>query len=215
MVLAVVHKAIMNPKFNCRTLQKQLDWKIGSQQKGPNWKTMQNRTCLAPLAVYVFFWVRLYCIKPHENDHTKVRGVCDGSTHCDNTMVHGATYAPTPHQIDVRLQIALSELLGMYLCHADVTNAFTEADHPEQIYYMRCDRVFQDWWAKQHPDISLPPNADVSVLKNLQGHPEVPLLWAVRCHSVIIMIKFKNTTHALCLYYDNFNDEFVLFLRIF
>jgi hypothetical protein len=52
-------------------------------------------------------------------------------------MVHGATYAPTPQQIDFRLQIGLSALLGMYLWHADVTNAFSKADFPEQIYYMR------------------------------------------------------------------------------
>jgi hypothetical protein len=42
-------------------------------------------------------------------------------------MVHGAIYAPTPQQIDFRLQIALSALLGMYLWHADVTNVFAEA----------------------------------------------------------------------------------------
>jgi hypothetical protein len=59
-------------------------------------------------------------------------------------MVHGATYAPTPQQIDVRLQISLLALLGMYLWHADVTNAFTEAERSEQIYYMRCDHVFRD-----------------------------------------------------------------------
>jgi hypothetical protein len=42
-------------------------------------------------------------------------------------MVHGATYAPTPQQIDFHLQITLSALLSMYLWHANVTNASTEA----------------------------------------------------------------------------------------
>jgi hypothetical protein len=71
--------------------------------------------CTAPIDASVFFWVWLYSIKPHENDHKKVRGVCDGSTLSGNTMVHGPTYAPTPQPIDFLLQIALSALLGMYL----------------------------------------------------------------------------------------------------
>jgi hypothetical protein len=57
-------------------------------------------------------------------------------------MIHGATYAPTPQQIDFRLQIALAATLGMYIWYADVTNAFAEAERPEQMYYMHCDRVF-------------------------------------------------------------------------
>jgi hypothetical protein len=57
-------------------------------------------------------------------------------------MVHGATYAPTPQQIDVRIQIARSALLGMYLWHADVTNSFAKAEIPEKIYYIRFDRIF-------------------------------------------------------------------------
>jgi hypothetical protein len=95
-------------------------------------------------------------------------------------MVHGATYAPTPHQIDVRLQIVLSALLGMYIWHTDVTNAFAKAESPDQMmYYMRCDQVFKDWWKTQHPDIPLPPDAVVPVLKNPQGHPKGPRLWTI------------------------------------
>jgi hypothetical protein len=52
-------------------------------------------------------------------------------------MVHGTTYAPTPQQIDFRPHISMSALLGVYLWHADVTNEFKEADHANQIYYMR------------------------------------------------------------------------------
>jgi hypothetical protein len=100
----------------------------------------------------------MYSIKLHENDRKKARGVCDGSNRGGKIIFHGATNAPTPHQIDVHLQIALSALLGMYLWHVDVTNAFTKVDCPNQIYYMRCDRdrVFRDWWADRHPSTSLP-----------------------------------------------------------
>jgi hypothetical protein len=130
------------------------------------------------------------------------------------TMIHGATYAPTPQKIDFRLQLALSDTLGMYLWYADFTNAFAEAERPEQMYYMHCDRVFCHWWAERNPTISLPPDAVVPVLKNLQGHPEGPRLWSVRSRGVLIALEFKNTTHAPCLYYGTFNAEFVIFLRM-
>jgi hypothetical protein len=100
----------------------------------------------------------------------------------------------------------------MYLWYTDVTNAFTEAERPKQIYHMRCGRVFQDWWAENYPDIPISPDVVVPVLKNLQGHPGGPRLWAVCCHTVRVMLKFKNTTHAPCLYHDTFNDDLVLFL---
>jgi hypothetical protein len=83
-------------------------------------------------------------------------------------MVNGATYAPMPHQIDFRIQMALAVNLGLYLWHADVSNAFAEAEHPKQMYYMRYDTVFRDWWKRMHPDIPLHPDAVVPVLNNLQ-----------------------------------------------
>jgi hypothetical protein len=166
MVLAVVHKAITGPIFNRRTLQKQLDSKEWLAAEWIQLEKYANQNmfcdpCTAPIDASIFFWVWLYLIKPHENDHEKVRGVCDGSTRGGKPMVHGATYAPTPRHIDFRLQIALSTLLGMYLWHADVTIAFAEADHPQQIYYMRCDQVFKDWW-KTHPLIFHSPRCGCS-----------------------------------------------------
>jgi hypothetical protein len=160
-VLAVVHKAITGPKFNHRTLQKQLDW---NDWLAIEWIQLDNydkqemfgapRT--VPVHASVFYWVWLYSI----------RGVCDGSTRGGKTMIHGATYAPTPQQIYFRLHISLAATLGMYLWHADVTNAFAEAERPEQMYYMHCDRVFRNWWAEQYPTIPLRPDAVVPVLKN-------------------------------------------------
>jgi hypothetical protein len=86
----------------------------------------------------------LYSIKPHENNRKKVHGICDGSTRGGQTMIHGDTYAPTPQQIDFRIQIALAMTLGMFLFHADVSNAFAEADRPKQMYYMHCDSIFKE-----------------------------------------------------------------------
>jgi hypothetical protein len=156
-VLTVVHKAIMGPKFNHRTLQKQLNWKdwlasewiqLGNYVK----QNVCGPPCTVPIDASIFFCVWLYSIKPHENDCKKVRGVCDGSTHGGQKMVHGVTYAPTLQQIDICLQIDLSALLGMYTWHTDFTNALAEAECPVQIYYMRCDCVFGYWWADKHPD---------------------------------------------------------------
>jgi hypothetical protein len=118
--LAVVHKAITGPKFNRHTSQKQLDWNDWIpaewiQLDNYNKQAMFGAPCTAPIDASFFYWVWLYSIKPHENNRKKVRCVCDGSTRGGKTMINGATYAPTPHQIDFRLQLALAATLGMYL----------------------------------------------------------------------------------------------------
>jgi hypothetical protein len=77
---------------------------------------MFGAPCAAHVDASVFYGVWLYSIKPHENNRKKVRGVCDGSTCGGKTMIHGATYAPTPQQMDFRLQIAPVATLGMYKC---------------------------------------------------------------------------------------------------
>jgi hypothetical protein len=219
-VLTVFLKAITGPKFNCRTLQKQLDWKYWLAVE---WIQLDNyakqETFLEVLALRILTRTPSSgcgCIRSSLKRTTarKVRGICDGSTRGGKTMAHGATYAPTPQQTDVRIQIAMSALLGMYLWHANVTNAFTEADRRKQIYYMRCNQVFKYWWKTRHPDISLPPDTVVPVLNNLQGHPEGPRLWAIHCHLFLITLKFKKATHALRLYHVTFNGECVLFLHM-
>jgi hypothetical protein len=103
---------------------------------------MFGAPCTAPVNASVLYWVWLYSIKPHENNHKKVRGVFDGFTRGGKIMIHGATYAPMPQQIYFCLQIALAATLGIYLWHADVTNSFADAERPEQMYYMHCDWVF-------------------------------------------------------------------------
>jgi hypothetical protein len=216
-VQAVVQKAITGPKFNRRSLQKQSYW---PKWRDSEWVQLDNydkqsmvgTPCTAPIDASVFFWVWLYSIKPHENNCKKVIGVCDGSTRGGQKMIHSATYAPSPQQIDCRIQISIATTLGMLLWHADVSNAFSEADRPNQMYYMRCDSVFWEWWADRHPDTPLPPDAVTPVNKNLKGHPEVPRLWGIKCHSVLLLLEFTPTTHAPCLYQGTFETEYVLFL---
>jgi hypothetical protein len=116
---------------------------------------MFGTPCTAPIDASIFFLVWLYSIKPHENNRTKVRGVFDGSTHGGQTMIHGDTYAPTPQQIDFLIHISIATTIGMFLWHVDISNPFAEADRPKQMYYMRCDSVFWEWWTDIHHDTPL------------------------------------------------------------
>ena len=59
----------------------------------------------------------------------------------------GSTYAPTPQQIDFQIQVALSDIHGLWLWHSDVANDFAEAMEPKQTYYMRIDEVFHEWYS--------------------------------------------------------------------
>jgi hypothetical protein len=161
-ILKVVHKSVTGPKFNHHTLQKQLDrkdWLTAEWIQMENYakKNICGAPCTAPIDASIFFWAWLYSIKPREIDRKKVRGICDGSTCRDKTMVHAMKYAPTPQHIDDPLQVDMSALMGMYLWQPDVTNVFAEADHPEQIYCIHCNQVFKDWRKTRHPAIKLPP----------------------------------------------------------
>jgi hypothetical protein len=137
---------------------------------------MFSLPCTAPIDESTVLWVWLYSIKAHEKNRKKVGGVCDGSTHGGQTVVHGANYAPMSRQIGVCIQMALAVNLGIYLWHVDVSNAFAEAKHPKQMYYMQCDKVLRDWWKRTHPNTPLPHDAVVPVLKILQGHPVMKVL---------------------------------------
>jgi hypothetical protein len=168
----------------------------------------------APIDASVFFWVWLYSINPHKNNDKKVRGVCDGYTRGSKTMVRGVAYAPTPQQIDFRLQITLSALLSEYLWHANVTNTFTKVERLS--ICITCAAIKFSKIGGRHGTVVFhsPPDMVVPVLKNLQGHHEGPHLWVIHFHAVLIALKINSTTHAPCLYHSIFNDEFVLFLRM-
>jgi hypothetical protein len=173
--LAVLHKAATGPKFNRWHLQQQLNWNEWQDAKliqldNYGKQNMFDPPCTAPIDASIFFWIWIYSIKPHENNQKKVRGICDVSTRGGHNMVHGATYAPTTHQIYFRIHMDLAANLDMYLWHANVSNAFAEAERPNQMYYMQCDTFFRDWWKRTHLDIPLLLDAIVLVLKNLQDN---------------------------------------------
>jgi hypothetical protein len=159
-------------------LQTQPDWDewVASEAKqldAYDTQRMFGETCPLPPGASVFHWVWLYKIKTEENNRKKARTVCDGSTCGGQARVSGHTYAPTPDITDLRLFFTLAALENKLVHGADVSNAFTEAATPPQVYYMCVDTQFREWWAaKGRPPI--PKGHVIPILKNLQGHPEAP-----------------------------------------
>jgi hypothetical protein len=161
----------------------------------------------------IFYWVWLYKIKEAEDNRKKARaGVCDGSTRGGQARVQGQTYAPTPDMTDLRLFLALAFLENKLVFGADVSNAFAEADAPEQAYSMRVDDQFREWWASKGRD-PIPAGYVIPILKNLQGHPEAPRQWSRHIDAILHEFSFKPTVHAPCIYCATIDGENVLFLR--
>jgi hypothetical protein len=149
-----------------------------------------------------------------EDNQKKARAVCDGSTRSGATHISGHSVAPTPDMIDLRLQVTLAAQRGLTLYHADVSNAFAEAARPKQMYHMRIDAPFHEWWNTRFPTHLLLPGQAIPILKNLQGHPEAPCQWSIHIHKILVKkIAVTSTTHVSCLYSSTVHGESILFLR--
>ena len=91
---------------------------------------------------------------------------------------------------DMRLFFALAALENKLVFGADVSNAFAEATAPEQVYYMRVDTQYREWWAsKGHPPI--PVGYVIPIRKNLQGHPEAPRQWSRHIDTIFQKYNFS------------------------
>jgi hypothetical protein len=107
---------------------------------------------------------------------------------------------------DLRLFFALAALQNKLVFGADVSNAFAEANAPEQAYSMRVDTHFREWWAnKGRPPI--PAGHVIPILKNLQGHPEAPRQWSKHIDSILQEFSFVPTVHAPCIYRATINGK--------
>jgi hypothetical protein len=60
----------------------------------------------------------------------------------------------------------------------DVMSAtpFAEAPPPKEPFYMVTDDQFYNWWDNCLGNPPLPQGYVIPILRNLQGHPEVPRL---------------------------------------
>jgi hypothetical protein len=173
---------------------------------------MFGTPCPPPPGAAIFHWVWIYKVKTEDNNRKKARAVCDGSTRGGQATVAGHTYAPTPDMTDLRLFFALSVLENKMVFGADVSNAFAEAEAPEQVYYMRVDTQYSTWYQSLgHPPIPL--GYVIPINKNLQGHPEAPRQWSRHIDRILRSYSFVPTVHAPCLYRATVEGEHVLFLR--
>jgi hypothetical protein len=175
----MIHKVTASPRLTRRKLQQSDAW--------PEWCTtehiqldnyyaqgMFNSPTVPPPNLAVLYWVWVYVVKEMENNRKKARAVCDGPTRGGAAKISGHTFAPTPDMIDLCLQSALAAQCGLILYHADVSNAFADAERPEQMYYMHIDAPFCEWWNTRFSDHPPLPGEAIPIQKNLQGHPEAP-----------------------------------------
>ena len=174
---------------------------------------MFGAPCFPPPGAAIFHWVWIYKFKPEDNNRKKARAVCDGSTCGGQAHVAGHTFAPTPDMTDLRLFFALAALENKLVFGADVSNAFAEADAPAQVYFMRVDRQFREWWLLAKGNGEIPIGFVIPILKNLQGHPEAPRQWSRHIDTILKQHGFCPTVHAPCIYRATYHDENILFLR--
>ena len=143
----------------------------------------------------------------------KSRMVCDGARNRSATTL-GHTYANSLDAPSERLFWALVAQRSLIAVGADVSNAFAEADGPEQSLYMYIDDAYRDWWTNHLGRPSLPKECNVvRVHKAIQGHPESPRLWERHIDRILRDMGFQPTRHEPCLYSGTVAGEIVLFLR--
>ena len=171
---------------------------------------MFGQPCITPPGAAIFHWTWIYKIKEEDYDCKKAHAVCDGSTCGGHAQIIGQTYAPTPDMTDLRLFFALAALENKLVFGADVSNAFAEAHAPAQVYFLRIDVQFREWWSRKG-QLPIPQGHVVPILKNLQGHPEAPRQWSKHIGTILHQFHFVPTVHAPCLHPATFADEDVLF----
>jgi hypothetical protein len=209
--------AAVSHRLTRRGLQSQPGWTawlLAEAEQLNSYATqgMFGAPCFPPPGAAIFHWVWIYKFKPEDNNRKKARAVCDGSTRGGQAHVAGHTFAPTPDMTDLRLFFALAALENKLVFGADVSNAFAEATAPAQVYFMRVDTQFREWWlAKGNGEI--PIGFVIPILKNLQGHPEAPRQWSRHIDTILKQHGFCPTVHAPCIYRATYHDENVLFLR--
>jgi hypothetical protein len=214
-----IHKVTASPRLTRRKLQQSdvwPEWRAAEHFQLDNYyaQGMFGTPSIPPPNSVILYWVWVYVVKEMENNRNKARAVCDGFTRGGAAKISGHTFAPTPDMIDLRLQIALAAQRGLILYHADVSNAFAAAERPEQMYYMRIDAPFCEWWNTRFQNHPLLPGQAIPIQKNLQGHLEAPHQWSIHIHDILVTtIALVPTTHAPCLYSGHVDGAPILLLR--
>jgi len=214
--IAVARSAKASKKLTRRYLQTQLEWKEWEASEFKlldqyHKQDMFGDPIPAPHGAAVFDWVWDY--KEKVDGTKKARGVCNGSPRAGKVESNAPTYAACVDQTGSRVFYATCALEGKLVFGSDVSNAFAEAPGPSQTFYMRVDKVFQNWWTNHLGRPPIPPGYVLPVRRALQGHPESPRLWSIHIDQILTELGFVSTTHEPCVYRGKINGQDVLFLR--
>ncbi len=133
-----------------------------------------------------------------------MRCVCDGSTRSGQVRILAKTYANCVDQSSAHLFYAVAAAKNLLVYGADISNAFAKASPPKQLFYIRPDCAFNEWWV-QHKNC--PPIPSGQVIPILLG------LWEKHVDEILREIGLTPTVHKPCLYSGVINDNRVLFMR--
>ena len=159
----------------------------------------------------IFHLVWTYNIKAIDG-RKKARCGCDGSTRTGKVLVLAETYANCVKQTSSHLFYAVAAAENLLVFGADVSNAFAEAQPPQQPFFIKPDRAFHERWVHHLKRDPIPDGHMIPVLSAMQGHLESPRLWEKHADKILREIGLTPTVHKPCLYSGTFNDQCVLFL---
>ena len=212
--LSIAKKKGMNiPKLTRRKIMesedaaafKKSEWKQLNRYHGQG---MFGEPCPDPrqsginATVLDWVWSYLYKVDPVTLEETpKARATCNGNKKKITTLAE--TYAACVDQPAHRLMWALVAALNYVAIGVDVANAYAEAPGTKEMFYMKVDHQFQEWWTTELKRDPIPHGWVIPIKKNLQGHPEGPRLWNKYIDNILNDLKFQRTTHEGCLYYQH------------
>ena len=131
----------------------------------------------------------------------KARATCNGGKKYGKAVTVAETYATCVEQPACRLYWSITARECLLAMGADAGNAFAEAPPATEVFYMRIDDQFREWWTEHMNRPPIPPGYVLPVNHALQGHPEAPRLWEKHIHQILVdKLHFTPTTHEKCLY---------------
>jgi hypothetical protein len=158
----------------------------------------------------VFHLVWTYNIKALDG-RKKARCVCDGSSRLGSVQVPDKTYANCVNQTSSCLFYVIAVAKNLIIYGANVCNAFAEAPPPRQVFYVRPDRAFNEWWVNHKRRPPIPNGHVIPVLLAMQGHPESPCLWEKHADHILCKLGLTPTVHKPCLYLGTINGNHIIF----
>ena len=158
----------------------------------------------------IFHLVWTYAIKALDQ-RKKAWCVCDGSSRSGSVQVLDETYANCVDQTSSRMFYAIAAAENMLVFGSDVSNAFAKAPPPKQVFYVRPDRAFHDWWTKHKKRPPIPDGYVIPILSAMQGHPESPRLWEKHANAILLELGLTPTVHKPCLYSGIIDNQRAIF----